>query len=311
MAKMIFKKRIAYYKNYNEDWTTASQVIVAENGIFRKEKVNSFCFVTRQISEKEANLQEVEFKAIGDTPITLEEKPYMLKKIPHKLIETILKFYQVYAKKNSEVKINIWYDVKNEKFFLDAPFQEVTSVSVREYAFDHPDIIWSDKLKEEFPIKAELMERLKKGEIELVMETHSHHNMGCSFSGVDDRNDYFDAIGYGLFGVYITVMTNPRFQLRYFAPNTFKSKSKSYDTKRFDEVLFEEKDIIDYENDFEEKYDFNLFAKHVNINKKLLFGEPKIEETVLEEKEVGQILSALGEDFLKNIGETISYINKK
>lgn len=269
---MTTKKKYSFgpkfYKNYNEDNTSVKQIIVADNGVFIKTKANPLCFAMRKTTLEECGLNEADLKfdKIGEEPLTLEAKPYMTKKIPKGLMNTILRFYQVYAKKGLEVKVNVWYDKINDEFFLDCPFQQVTSVTAQEYSFAETYINWTDSLKEKYPQKYALAERLANNEIVLVLETHSHHNMGCSFSSTDDKADYFDTSGCNLSGVYITVIKNPRIHLRYFIANTFnKNRMKSSLTKMQDEVLFKEEDIIDFTDTEMREYDFNDFARYVNI----------------------------------------------
>lgn len=257
------------YKNYMGDNESSRQIIVAENGTFLKTRLSlsSVGFVTRKINPKNFDINtDNGYTRVKEEKLYLEEKPYMVKKIPKGLLNTILKFYQVYAKKNSEVKINVWYDKVNDEFFLDCPFQNTSSVSVVEYHFGSPEIVWSEALINKYPEKYALRERLLNEEIELVLETHSHHNMGCSFSGVDDIADYYHKSGVHLSGVYITVIENPRLHLRYFCiADNNRSGERSSLTKKQDEVLFKEEDIVDFEDTRERNYDFNLFAKHVDI----------------------------------------------
>lgn len=270
------------YKNYMDDNNSARQIIVAENGVFVKAKANSLCFVTKKTTFEKYGLDanSIEFLKTGDTPLYLEEKPYMRKKIPYGLIKTILRFYQVYAKKGLEVKVNVWYDHVNEEFFLDCPFQVIGGVHAQEFDFEHHLINWTDELKAKFPRKYELREKRLNREIEKILETHSHHNMGCSFSSIDDVADYFDANGSSLIGVYITVIKNPRLHLRYFlSPEKNRIGSKTSLTRRIDEVLFKEEDIIDFSDDEMRDYDFNEFASHVNITDREI-----LESKVLSER---------------------------
>lgn len=261
------------YKNYIEDWDSSEQIIVCENGVFKRCKTSSISYVIKKTSYEQLNLnkEEIKFDYEGDTPIVLEEKPHMKKKIPNGIIETILKYYQVFAKKSLEVRLNVWYDKVKDEFFIDSPFQQITSGTVKDFAFDHPGINWNDELKNEFPEKFELKQRKKAKEIELILDTHSHHNMSCSFSGTDDNADYFTSVGYKLIGVYKTVLKYPTLDLRYFVSPKAKANTLTYDTLNEDQVFFESTDIIDMDDNTIREYDFNEFAKTVNVKEEHLF----------------------------------------
>ena len=269
----MFKIKPKIYKNFIDDWDSAEQIIVCKNGVFKRCKTSSISYIVKKTSFEKLNLKEddIEYDYVADTDIELEEKPYMKKKIPKGIMDVILKYYQVFAKKNLEVRLNVWYDKTNDKFFIDSPFQKNGSVSVTDFAFDHPGILWSDKLKKEFPDKYNLKQRKRAKEIELILDTHSHHNMSCSFSGTDDNADYFTSVGYKLIGVYKTVLTYPTLDLRYFVSPYSKGRQLSYNTIKEDQVFFEIKDIIDLEDDKVESYDYNLFAKTVGISESMLF----------------------------------------
>lgn len=279
MALDFLKTKV--YKNYMGDIDSDKQLIIADNGVFVKSSANSICFVTKKTTLKDYGYDsdDLVFDKVVDEPLTLEEKPYMIKKIPYGLIKTVLKFYQVYAKKGLEVKINIWYDKVNDEFFLDCPFQTVTATTAREYDFDSDKIIWTEELKNKYPDKYNLMLRASNYEIDRILETHSHHNMSCSFSSFDDKADYFDARGVSLSGVFITVMKNPRLHLRYFSsPQKKRVGQKSSLTRAIDEVLFREEDIFDFSILDTKEYDFNEFARHVNItdHEILVSGEDEV-----------------------------------
>lgn len=270
----MFKIKPKYYKNYIEDWDSTEQIIVCKNGVFKRCKTSSISYVVKRTNFKSLGIKEseIEYDFIGDTEIELEEKPYMKKKIPKGIVDTVLKYYQVFAKKSLEVRLNIWYDKVNDKFFIDSPFQRNGSVSVTDVAFDHPGIVWTDELKAKFPEKYELKTRKKAKEIEFVLDTHSHHNMSCTFSGTDDNADYFTSVGYKLIGVYKTVLKYPTLDLRYFVSPYQKGRTLSYETLSEDQVLFEEKDIIDFSDIKADEYDFNMFAKTVGVTEDMLFG---------------------------------------
>lgn len=270
----MFKIKPKYYKNFIEDWESTEQIIVCKNGVFKRCKTSSISYVVKKTSFDVLGIKEseIQYDYIGEEEIELEEKPYMKKKIPKGIIDTILKYYQVFAKKSLEVRLNVWYDKVNDKFFIDSPFQRNGSVSVTDIAFDHPGIVWSDKLINEFPEKYELKKRKKAKEIEFILDTHSHHNMSCSFSGVDDNADYFTSVGYKLIGVYKTVLKYPTLDLRYFVSPYSKSRELNYGTLAEDQILFEEKDIIDFNDVNVDDYDFNEFAKTVGITEQMLFG---------------------------------------
>lgn len=270
---MIFFNKPKLYKNYIEDWYSYEQIIVCKNGVFKRVRVNSICYVTKKTSFEKLGIDESKIvydKELAEE-IYLEEKPYMKRKIPESIVKKLLIFYQLFAEKNLEVKLNIWYDKVKEEFFLDCPFQENHTVTVTEYEFDHPEIKWTEKLKEIFPQKYLLKQRKKCGEIEKILETHSHHNMSLSFSSQDDSIDYFHSVGYHLIGVYTSVLQYPVLHLRYFVSPYSKGRILTAATKKEDEVLFEEKDIIEA-NDFSDfECDFNEFVKHVHIKESDLF----------------------------------------
>lgn len=264
---MLFCNKPKMYKNYIEDWESPNQIIVCENGIFKRVRVNSLCYIVKKTSFENLNINscDIQYDYIGETPVYLEEKPYMKKKIPVSMIENILKFYQVYATRNLEVKLNIWYDKLTEEFIVDCPFQDNHTTSVTEIEFDHPQIQWTDEMKSRFPEKFLLKEKRLNRSLEKILETHSHHNMSCSFSGQDDKVDYYESVGYHLIGVYSSVLTYPTLHLRYFVSPYAKGRQLTSLTKQEDEVLFVEKDIIDYNSTIDYSYDFNMFAKHVGI----------------------------------------------
>ena len=270
----MFYEKPKVYKNYIEDWESQEQIIVCENGVFKRCKANSISYVVKKTSFDKLGLDEknIEFDAVGETPVYLEEKPYMKRKIPKGVLDTILRYYQVFAKKNLEVRLNVWYDKVNDNFFIDSPFQSNGSVSVTDYAFDHPGIVWTEELKNEYPDKYELKQRKKAKEIELILDTHSHHNMSCSFSSTDDNADYFTSVGYKLIGVYKTVLKYPTLDLRYFVSSYGKGRTLTMETLNEDQVFFEISDIVDINDEHDMDYDFNVFAKTVGIKKDCLFG---------------------------------------
>lgn len=270
---MKFYKKPKIYKNYIEDWDSSEQIIVCSNGVFKRVRVNSICYVVKRTSFDLLGLNpsDIVFDYEGDSEIFLEEKPYMKKLIPHDLIDTILKFYQVYAKDTMEVKINVWYDKVSGEFFLDCPFQDNSSYSVTEFDFDHPDIKWTESLINTFPEKFNLRTRRKNREIEKVLETHSHHTLSISFSGQDDKIDYYESVGYHLVGVYSSVLSYPILYLRYFVSPYSVGRPLNPATKDEDEVLFVESNIVDYNCDKKYSYDFNMFSNHVGITENILF----------------------------------------
>lgn len=263
------------YKNYIDDWDSSEQIIVCENGVFKRIRTSSVSYIVKKTNFENLNLNEttLKFDKIGDTPVTLEERPYMKKKIPAYIFNTILKFYQVYAGKSLEAKINIWYDKIKEEYFIDCPFQEVTSVEVVEYGFDMDEIIWDESLIKKFPEKYDLNLRLKNKEIEKVMQTHSHHNMACSFSYQDDITDYYKTVGYLMSAVYKTVLKYPTIDFRYFVSPYLKGRKRTTETFNTDRVLFSLEDIVDVENSKSPiEYDFNKLASTIGVSKKHLFG---------------------------------------
>lgn len=271
----MFFAKPKIYKNYINDWDSSEQIIVCENGVFKRIKTSSVSYVIKKTSYEKLGLDkdDIVFDKIGDELITLEEKPHMKKKIPAYIFDTIQKFYQVYANKGLEAKINIWYDKISNEFFIDCPFQEVDSVTVTEYGFDMKEIVWSDELQNKFPEKYELSQRIKAKEIEKIMQTHSHHNMSCSFSYQDDLTDYFNMVGYLMSAVYKTVLKYPTIDLRYFVSPYSKGIKRTTDTFNSDIVMFSVEDVID--NSLVEptvKCDFNKLASHIGVSPKYLFG---------------------------------------
>lgn len=269
----MFYQKPKIYKNYIEDWDSNEQIIVCENGVFKRARTSSISYIIKRTSFENLNLDEstIVYDKIGSESITLDEKPHMKKKIPQGIIDVILKFYQVYAQKDLEVKLNVWYDKVKDEFFIDCPFQENSTFAVTEHGFDHPGIIWTDELKDAFPEKLELKMRKKNKEIEKILETHSHHNLSCSFSGQDDLTDYFNSVGYHLIGVYKTVLKYPTLDLRYFISPYSKSRELTGITKDEDEIRFVEEDIIDKDDNTNFSYDFNKFATNVGIGSSKLF----------------------------------------
>lgn len=271
----MFFEKPKIYKNYLEDWESNVQIIFCENGVFKRVKTSSVSYIVKKTTLKKLGLKEedIVFDKVGENPVTLEEKPYMKKKIPNGVIKTILKFYQVYAKKGLEAKLNVWFDNVNNKYFIECPFQQNTAVSVTEYTFDNRDIVWSDELVAKYPEKLKLKERKKAKEIEKVLETHSHHEMSCTFSSVDNNTDYFRTVGFKLIGVYKTVLSYPTMDLRYFLSPYLKGRPLTEETFKEDIVLFEYDDIVDRNDDSCDIYDFNKFAQCIGISNKELFGE--------------------------------------
>lgn len=262
------------YKNYIEDWDSSEQIIVCENGVFKRIKTSSVSYIIKKTSYEKLGLEEnnIEFDKVGETSIILEEKPHMKKKIPAYIFDTILKFYQVYAGKGLEAKINIWYDKISNEFFIDCPFQKVSTVEVTEYGFDMKEIVWSDELKSRFPEKYILSQRIKNKEIEKVMQTHSHHNMSCSFSYQDDLTDYFTMVGYLMSAVYKTVLEYPTVDLRYFVSPYSKGIKRTRETFNSDIVMFAVEDVMDKSLvEAPTKCDFNKLASHIGISTKYLF----------------------------------------
>lgn len=270
----MFFEKPKIYKNFIEDWESNTQIIFCENGIFKRVKTSSVSYIIKKTTLEKLGMKsdEVVFDKIGDKPITLEEKPHMKKKIPDGIIKTILKFYQVYAKKGLEAKLNVWFDNVNDKYFIECPFQQNTPVSVTEHAFDSRDIVWTDSLQAKYPDKLQLKQRKKAREIEKVLETHSHHEMSCTFSSTDNNTDYFKNVGFKLIGVYKTVLSYPTMDLRYFLSPYIKGRPLNENTFKEDIVIFEYDDIVDKNNSQCEIYDFNKFAECINISNRELFG---------------------------------------
>lgn len=264
------------YKNYIDDWETSEQIIVCKNGVFKRIKTSSVSYVVKKTNFENLGLDKdtIKFDKISESEIMLEEKPYMKKPIPMYIFDTILKFYQVYAGKGLEAKINIWYDKISEEYFIDCPFQEITPVEVVEYGFDMNEIEWNETLISMFPEKYNLYLRLKNKEIEKVIQTHSHHNMSCSFSHQDDLTDYYKTVGYLMSAVFKTVLKYPTIDFRYFVSPYLKGRKRTSETFNMDKIMFSLEDIVDV-NDAKSptKYDFNKLALNIGVSKKYLFNK--------------------------------------
>lgn len=262
-----------YYKNYNEDFISSTQFIKAENGFFKKKRINELCCIYRKINPIDIDKYD---KECTDS-LCLFEKPYCIKKIPQNLIYTMLKFYQFYAKSNLESKLDIWYDKTINQFILNSPFQYVRTIVVNSFQPDFEYINWTEENIERYKESYNLKQKIKNGNAFLFLRTHSHHNMTESFSNVDDENDYFDFVGNELFAVFRNVIENPTISLRYFLGKEVHKKKSIY-TRLDDEILFNLKDIVDFENKTEYNYDINDFIKYVNPDFKEIFTKEYIDK---------------------------------
>ena len=55
---MIFFNKPKLYKNYIEDWDSYEQIIVCKNGVFKRVRVNSICYVTKKTSFEKLGIDE-------------------------------------------------------------------------------------------------------------------------------------------------------------------------------------------------------------------------------------------------------------
>lgn len=110
---------------------------------------------------------------------------YKLKipKLPYKLFGQILSFFRHYVidldyKGVTEAMTQVYYDMRNNEYFIEIPKQEVSGAGVK-YLFEDQN------------------PRCKEKGVYKVFDIHSHNTMSSFFSGVDDR----DEKGWQFFGV--------------------------------------------------------------------------------------------------------------
>lgn len=147
-------------------------------------KVSDFLQVTNPkpfniIASRDGKLYEVRDHAIGRLII---EKDYVreldqvvpgfqfeLPKIPGDLLTKTIAFFSHFVSedRNVEVMVQIFWDTKEKKYFLECPYQRVSKVSVQ--VSDYP-ILHDPRYVQ-------------------VMHIHSHNTMDAYFSRIDDEDE--------------------------------------------------------------------------------------------------------------------------
>ena len=134
-----------------EDETKRFQNAIFANGVWqkRKEPVGTF---TIQVSKLDG-------KPLGLTQDCAFDFEFALPKIPISILHEIRKLYQAVSKKfRSEVYVSLYWDKVKEDYFLHVPKQEVSGAQVN---FENEP------------------EMLNNPDIVIVMDSHSHVNMGA------------------------------------------------------------------------------------------------------------------------------------
>lgn len=206
-----------YYKNYDEDFTNPYQIIDTPEGTFEKKLFNCNIFVYKKIPEGTTEY----FDVCKEEPVTLKEGPVFIKKIPGYILNNILKFFNFFAEKNLEAKVDIFWDTVNKNYILFIPLQIVSMEYVLEFTPLSPVI--DEEMLNCFKDVAIMREKMIKREVILISEIHSHHHMRCSFSGIDNRNDNCPG---RIYGVIRNIPRDMQMDLRYFIDNKTYSFAK-------------------------------------------------------------------------------------
>lgn len=118
-------------------------------------------------------------------------------KIPSELLAQIVSFFRIWGEYHLEVQVQIFWSIKEQKYFVYVPRQKVTDITV--------DIERNTTIE---------------NTNSLVLELHSHHHMPAVFSSVDD--DWEKATGlYGVIGH--TEKEIPDICFRYSCGGSFKT----------------------------------------------------------------------------------------
>ena len=151
-----------------ENCTKSVVYIMQGDGVYERRKNRIGTFVTK--------IADANIPGLGDDLEIGWE--LTVPRIPVSLLGTAIAFFRkVYTMHRSEAFVQFFYDTDTNEYLLHCPKQSVSGASVK---FDR-DI--------EFETSARI----------LVMEIHSHGNMGAFFSGTDDKDEKDDRF-YGVVG---------------------------------------------------------------------------------------------------------------
>ncbi len=153
--------------------------VVGSDGVYLVRKNNVGTFIAK--TDKVAGGCQLVSQVRLETP-----------KVPYELLCDIMAFFkEVYRQRKSEAAAQIFWDEENREYFVHIPKQEVSGGSCKYFN--------DEQLIDNYP---------------LVIDIHSHGNMGAFFSNTDDKDDK-DLRIYGVVGKLDSAAPEYKFRFGY------------------------------------------------------------------------------------------------
>jgi len=168
--KLLLQRLVVghFIEKIPEDCLKSVIYVMQGDGIYERRKNRLGIFTTR--------ITEIDIPGLGSD--LKDGWELAVPRVPVSLLGTAVAFFRkVYAMHHSEAFVQFFYDADTKEYLLHCPKQTVSGASVkfeRDVEFETPSRI-------------------------LVMEIHSHGNMGAFFSGTDDKDEKDDRF-YGVVG---------------------------------------------------------------------------------------------------------------